>query len=119
MSRQSFQRDRRLLNSADFKAVFDRADIKVSGRHALILARRTDTACSRLGLVVAKKHIRSAVRRNRVKRLVREHFRQHPPSHHIDIVVLARAAADHSDNPQLRQALAAQWSQLEQQLGSL
>ena len=87
----SFSRDSRLCTSADFKQVFDTTDIKVSSRHLLILAKLNTLGRARLGLVVAKKTIRTAVGRNRAKRHIRETFRlQHDGMGSLDIVVLVR-----------------------------
>jgi ribonuclease P protein component len=57
---------------------------------------------ARLGLAVSRKVSKSAVQRNRIKRLVRESFRKHRahlPA--LDIVVMARPGAAECDNPQL------------------
>ena len=87
----SFSRDSRLCTSADFKQVFDTTDIKVSSRHLLILAKANTLGRARLGLVVAKKTIRTAVGRNRAKRHIRETFRrQRDGMGNLDIVVLVR-----------------------------
>jgi ribonuclease P protein component len=102
-----------LLSPADFKPVFDRADVKASHRHGLILAKRSAGETSRLGLVIAKKHVRRAVQRNRIKRQVREHFRHHPLSSPCDIVFLARPGIGDLDNPALRHSLALLWQRLE------
>jgi ribonuclease P protein component len=57
---------------------------------------------ARLGLAVSRKVSRSAVQRNRIKRLVRESFRQHSPHlPALDIVVMARPGAAGCDNSQL------------------
>jgi ribonuclease P protein component len=56
----------------------------------------------RLGLAVAKKHVAKAVRRNRIKRIARERFRQLPPSAvPLDIVFLTRPGAGELDNAAL------------------
>lgn len=56
-----------------------------------MLAVKNDFNHPRLGLVVAKKHIRKAVQRNRIKRVIRDNFRRHRHSiMNIDIIVLAR-----------------------------
>lgn len=54
-----------------------------------MLAKSNKGKTSRLGMVVAKKHVRSAVQRNRIKRLIREAFRN---GVHItaDVVILAQ-----------------------------
>lgn len=52
------------------------------------------TTPARLGLVVAKKHLKRAIDRNRFKRLVRESFRSHQLQlAGLDVVVLARNGA--------------------------
>ncbi|WP_211830724.1 ribonuclease P protein component [Kistimonas asteriae] len=111
----SFSRDHRLLNAAEFKQVFDTADIKVSHKHLLILAHRTTRETPRLGLVIAKKNIRHAVNRNRVKRMMRETFRLNQTSlEKLDIVVLARKGLDTLSNRQLQNLLEKQWLRIRQ-----
>jgi ribonuclease P protein component len=57
-------------------------------------AEHLETTPARLGLVVAKKHLKRAVDRNRFKRLVRESFRSHQEQlAGLDVVVLARNGA--------------------------
>ena len=82
----------------------------------LLLAAPGATQSSRLGVVVAKKAIRRAVRRNRIKRLVREKFRHHPFDKAIDLVVLARSGADQMDNPSVWNELDRLWRALGQQV---
>lgn len=87
-----FQRHQRLLNRAAFQGVFDQADFKVSYPEFLILARPTaDSDEARLGLIVAKKNIKTAAKRNHFKRLARESFRlnQHRLQG-LDIIVMSR-----------------------------
>lgn len=58
------------------------------------MARNNGLQHPRLGLVIAKKHLRHANRRNRLKRVIRDSFRlqQHNlPA--IDVIVLARKGA--------------------------
>jgi ribonuclease P protein component len=69
-----------------------------------------------LGVVVAKKNIRRAVGRNRIKRLVREQFRNHPFEKAIDLVVLARSGANQMDNPRVWEELDRLWRALEQKV---
>ena len=82
----------------------------------LILATPGATQSSRLGVVVAKKNIRRAVRRNRIKRLVREQFRHHPFDEALDLVVLARSGVDEMDNPSVWQELDRLWRALVQKV---
>ena len=59
----------------------------------------------RLGLVISKKNVKRAVQRNRLKRQIRERFRQFPQQAGaelslggLDIIVLARKGADGLSN---------------------
>tara|TARA_R110000787_G_scaffold162778_2_gene276150 strand:- start:678 stop:1082 length:405 start_codon:yes stop_codon:yes gene_type:complete len=109
----SFGKSRRLLTAGQYRAVFDDAAVKVSHRNLLLLARITDHPQSRLGLVIAKKNVRKAVQRNRIKRVARELFRQLPPADPpLDVVLLARRGLDELDNTALFAALGEQWQKL-------
>ena len=119
MSEFSFGKPKRLLNAGDFTPVFNKADIKVSHQHILFLARKNHGIESRLGLVIAKKNVRLAVQRNRIKRIIREYFRLHPVSQEIDIIVLARKGLGTLDNATLHQLIDQQWRRLEKKLAKL
>ena len=71
-----FKKTQRLLNASDYKQVFDYNGAKVANSSLLILAKPSVKYPSRLGLVVAKKNIPTAVQRNRIKRVARETFRK-------------------------------------------
>ncbi len=91
MGRFGYGKQLRLLSARDYGPVFDKAEAKISRPVFLILARYTGRQNPRLGLVISKKNARRAVDRNRIKRLVRESFRQQ--QHELpnwDIVFLAR-----------------------------
>ncbi|WP_062260715.1 ribonuclease P protein component [Endozoicomonas arenosclerae] len=109
----AFGRDLRLCSAADFKQVFDHTDIKVSSRHLLILACENELDHPRLGLVIAKKNIRKATGRNRVKRHIRETFRLHQEElGNLDIVVLARRGLGELESCDMNKLLANQWFKL-------
>lgn len=98
----------RLLRAADFSRVFAGATRR-SDRYFTVLARPNGLAHDRLGLAIAKKQLRRAVDRNRIKRLVREYFRrevQPTAGSGLDYVVMARAAARQADNRRLFASLA-------------
>lgn len=113
MTSFAFGKNRRLLNSSDFTAVFNDAPYRASHPNFLILARSSSTGQPRLGLVVAKKHVRLAVKRNQIKRMIREGFRlqQHklPP---IDAIVLARRGANTLPKNDLQQILDGLWKRV-------
>lgn len=95
----AFPRSRRLLNQADFQQVFQ-APLKSSDALFTVLAGPAATGCARLGLAIARKQLRQATDRNRIKRLVREYFRQHVVAS-LDYVVMARRAVGTCTNDQI------------------
>ena len=68
----------------------------------------------RLGLAIAKKRVKRAIDRNRIKRIIRESFRQHQ-SYLVgkDIIVLARDNTTRVDNPTLFNSLQNHWQQIQ------
>ncbi len=108
-----FAPEHRLLTAPQFKNVFDGATCKASGPNVLLLSRHNDLTHARLGLVIAKKNIRRAVDRNRVKRIARESFRHHRADlDHLDIVVLARKGLGELDNAALHVLFQDMWRRL-------
>ena len=86
-----FARQKRLLKPGDFKTVFDEA-VRSGDALLTVFARPNSLGVARLGLAISKKHLKLAVDRNRVKRLIRESFRRHQTRlQGLDIVVMARA----------------------------
>lgn len=106
----SFGTELRLRCAADYKGVFDGALFKVHQPHFLFLAKFSEQPNSRLGLVVAKKKVRRAHERNRIKRLARESFRlnQHEIEM-LDIVVMPKMGIDQVSNAELHQQLQFAW----------
>lgn len=100
----------RLLSSGDFQSVFKGTECRSSDQALTLLARQNGLDHARLGLAISKRFIKTAVGRNRVKRLVRESFRQHQSLlAGLDIVVLNRDAAHKTSNHDLIKALKAHW----------
>jgi ribonuclease P protein component len=108
----SFSKNRRLLKASEYQEVFDRNNLKVAHPKLLLLAKPCDRQYSRLGLVVGKKNIPTAVGRNRVKRLVRESFRQTEFPTTLDIIFLARKDADKLSRTELNLLLKQSWGRL-------
>jgi ribonuclease P protein component len=112
-----FPKESRLLTAADYKAVFDNSQYKVSCRHFLMLATLSQHQTKRLGMVLAKKNIGKAVQRNRIKRQIRETFRHtHAQFPSLDVVVLARRDAAKLSKSQLTKFLNGLWLDLENKL---
>jgi len=109
----NFGKARRLLNANDYSRVFDGSEARASHKHLLLLAITNNRPGHRLGLVIAKKNVRLAVQRNRIKRTAREFFRTLPDSEpHLDVVLLARRGLGQLDNAELSTILQQQWQKL-------
>ena len=86
----TFPRSTRLTRAADYRSVFQ-ANTRISDDCFTLLYAKAGTGHSRLGLAVAKKQIKRAVDRNRLKRLIRESFRLHQKRlPEVDVVVMVR-----------------------------
>lgn len=114
MTFYSFSTDLRLRCAADYKCVFDDALFKVHQPHFLFLAKPTQQNVNRLGVIVAKKKVRRAHERNRIKRITRESFRLN--QHQIDlldIVVMPKIGIEAVSNAQLHEQLDFAWKKLQ------
>jgi ribonuclease P protein component len=112
MEAQRFPRAARMLSARDFGALRG-AGRRIATRHFHAEYRTTDHATARLGLAVSRRVSKSAVQRNRLKRLVRESFRRHLaqlPA--VDILVIARSSAVAVESSALLDDLAALWRRL-------
>jgi ribonuclease P protein component len=108
-----FRPEQRIRNSAGFQAVFDSSQCKVAMPQYLVLIRANTQAKARIGFVIARKKVRFAVERNRIKRVVRNSFRLHQydlPA--VDVVFIARQGLDDLANVDLGKALEKTWQQL-------
>lgn len=113
MTSYGFPRDVRLLTAGDYRTVFDDVQLKVFGRHFLILAHPNTLSHARLGQILAKKNLRRAVDRNRIRRLTRESFRlnQHQlPS--MDLVLLTQKGLNDLSSEEYAEQLTLAWKRL-------
>jgi len=104
-----FPRTNRLTQAADYDGVFKQA--KRSGdRFFTVLYCRNELGYPRLGLAIAKKRIRLAVARNRLKRIIRDSFR-HAKNQllGVDIVIMARDQTEQALNKDLFVSLEKHW----------
>lgn len=98
-----------MLTPLQFKNVFEQP-FRASTPEITLLARQNNLVHPRLGLTVAKKHLKRAHDRNRIKRLVRESFRlsQHRlPAY--DFVFVAKKGIGQLDNAMFLQQLEKLW----------
>ena len=102
----------RLRRAADFAALRN-ARGRWQAKHFLLRWIESPTATARLGLAVSRKVSKRAVQRNRIKRIVRESFREQreglPP---FDVLVIARSSAVAADRPALHADLRDAWQKL-------
>ena len=116
MSENSFCRKDRLPDAGAFSRVFNSTSARASHKNLLLLAVPNGLGHHRLGIIVAKKHVRLAVQRNRFKRVVREFFRTGEDCvEGLDVIVMARKGVDTLDNNTLSTILRQQWQKLLQQ----
>jgi ribonuclease P protein component len=108
-SARPFKPAQRLRQKSEFDRVYRDARRSADALFA-IFARNTGAPVPRLGLAIAARIVGNAVRRNRIKRLVRESFRQQQhelPA--VDLVVNARAGARDADNAAITRSLERHW----------
>lgn len=110
-----FNRRVRLVNKADFQNVFAKP-IRSGDRYFTVLAQPNHLGFPRLGLAISRKSAKSAVMRNRIKRVVRESFRRH--QHQLDgfdFVVIGRPKLAEHDNTAFFDSLERHWANLKEQ----
>lgn len=120
MPDMGFGRSKRLLTKAAYKAVFDDSPYRVSHRNLLMLARPNGLKEARLGLIVAKKNVRLAVKRNRIKRVVRDNFRLNQQAlETLDIIFLARRGLEKLEPAVQHKLLLDSWQKLSRQMSKV
>ena len=104
-----FKRENRLADGAAYGRVFHRAK-RSRDNFFTVLCRRNEQNVARLGLAIAKKHCRHATARNRIKRLIRESFRQQQPRlAGLDVVVMNQPATARASNREIFDSLEGHW----------
>ena len=102
----------RLTRTRDISRVF-RSGISVHNPYLIVRARKRGDSPARLGFALARKHVHSAVLRNRAKRIVRESFRKHARLlRGYDVVVVSRPGLAAVDRRELRGEVDRQWARL-------
>ncbi len=107
-----------MLTPTHFTFVFDQA-IPATSNAFTVLARHNKQQHPRLGITIAKKRIRKAHDRNRLKRIIRESFRINQQSlPNVDIVVLGKSNAELMSNQELFNTLEKLWKKLAKRCAS-
>lgn len=102
----------RLTRGVEFQRVFQYGKrLHANGLNARAVAN--NVGFPRLGMAIAKKALRRAHERNRIRRLVRESFRQHQASlPAVDMVIMCRADVLTMSNTDIFQQLEGLWLRL-------
>ena len=74
-SGERFPKSDRLVKAKDFRVVYNKGASFKKWPFILCIAPN-DTGCNRIGIAIASRNIKHAVRRNRIKRLLREAYRK-------------------------------------------
>lgn len=102
----------RLLRPAEFKQSLAEGK-RLHGQGLTVFVRANQQTSARLGLAIAKKQVRFAHQRNRLKRLIREQFRLQrdalPP---CDLVFMAKAGVSEMSNDSLHRSLTQLFSRI-------
>ena len=110
---KAFTGKHKLRKAIDFKRVFNKPFVS-SDACFKVLVRLNQEENSRLGMAVSRQVDKHAVGRNRIKRVIRESFRNHFSSEKVclDIVILPRWETARMSNERLFHSLEGHWSRL-------
>jgi ribonuclease P protein component len=108
MNAARLQKRARLLKAVEFQHVFDKS-VRSSDRYFTVLATHNALNHPRLGLAISRRKAKLSVQRNRLKRIIRENFRQVVGSANLDFVVMAGHQSTTATNAVLFQSLDKHW----------
>ena len=112
MGENNFSRELRLLTPTHFENVFSKAIPAVSP-YITLLAKHNESACPRIGITLAKKRVKFAHDRNRIKRVIRESFRHNKHQlPHVDIVLIGKSGLDKLTNDEIFALLNKLWKKI-------
>jgi ribonuclease P protein component len=101
----TFPRELRLLTPFDFNHVFQES-VRAGSPFLTLVARKNNYNHIRLGFAIAKKQVKRAHERNRIKRLTKEYFRHHQHQlPNIDFILMAKQPVIDLDNQQIVETL--------------
>ncbi len=99
------QKLQRLKSSTEFRNVLD-SDLRIKSKDYLIIVKKNSLGYPRLGLVVSRKTERSSVRRNRIKRILREVFRNNNDLFNsFDTIIIVKKVNDNANYSETKDEL--------------
>ena len=109
-----FGTDQRLKKPTEFQRVYQHKQWGNSRLFSFnVLPRAEIDAPARLGVTVSKKVSKSAVRRNQIKRLIKEYYRLHQSDlMSVDLVITAKPSCANADSQDRWQDLQDLWRKL-------
>lgn len=110
-----FPRSRRLLNPEQFRNVLKKGKRIHQGLLSFTVIKN-DCDYPRLGLTIAKRHVRKATVRNRIKRLIREKFRLEQSNlAPVDLIVMMKSPLLKKADLELKSDLQQLWDKIVRQ----
>ncbi|OCG23892.1 ribonuclease P protein component [Gilliamella sp. wkB108] len=94
-----------MLTPFDFSYVFQES-IRAGSPFLTLVTRKNNLEHPRLGFAIAKKQVKRAHERNRIKRLTKEYFRHHQHQlPNIDFILMAKQPIINLDNQHIIETL--------------
>ncbi len=99
----------KMSNPRDFSRIFNSGK-RIGGNYLTVITLENSVGHPRLGLAIARKHLKLACHRNRLKRIIRDSFRQSQfDLANIDMVVLSKTNMQQHSLEQISVALDKLW----------
>lgn len=106
-----FSKKRRLIKKIDFNHVFNQAHKLVYGNITLLF-KPNMLPYARLGFAISKRFVNQAVLRNKIRRILKESFRQQTHLPAYDIVILINQPCDKQKIVYIQQNIEKLWRKL-------
>ncbi|MBV1912328.1 MAG: ribonuclease P protein component [Cycloclasticus sp.] len=111
MKDYTFTKKVRLNSSSEYARVFKGAKRSTDSLFTVLAQKNVSSA--KLGLAIAKKNVKKAVKRNLIKRIVRESFRHEKERlSGYDFVILCRHKAALATKKELAKSISKHWDKL-------